>query len=564
MTKAVIYCRTSSDKQREEETIQDQVYKNKLSCQKNGSVVFKEYLDDGWSGATIKRPALTELFEDAQKGEFQEVYLTNLSRLSRDAIKQGVALEKLKRNDVKVFVDGKALEDTKEGKFLITTLGAAHELQKEMIIESTSAGRERSIRNGKLIMSTTPYGLRFKTDKRGQYIRDEKKGKIVELDPEESKVIRDIFNSYLSLQSPYFVAKKLNKKGLRTRRGAVWAHSYIREILKNKVYIGQWYYGKRQAAEPKKRKNKDFIKRLKTSSIFRDEREWTIFPVPAIIDEGTFYTAQEIFKRRARMIQPFQKKYLLSGFIYCGKCGSRMYGKRLFGYKRKNAIKAPEYFYYDCGNKTKLGENGKLKCYAKSVRIESADNAVWDKIVELFNNPKEVFKYAKLLNDKENNVNILTKQRDAIKSKIEAAKEGEQKVLELYENGEIDKDIVLFRLKQKSLVKKELEKQLKQIDISIQQSARKDFILKEAERLSGKIKERMKKFTFDEKVCFLNRFMDKIVYHEDTRELELEGAFPVIQNAANFLATDSEPLTYLLEGREEILFNTRIELPALA
>ena len=548
----VIYCRVSSDKQREDETIQDQLEKNRASCEKRGSKILKEFADDGWTGATLQRPDITSLRKLAKEGKFTEIQITNLSRLARDAIKQGVLVEELRRNGVEIFVGNDVLADTKEGKFLITALGAAHELQKEMIIENTVAGRWRSARKKKLIQATAPFGLRFERDEKDNYVRAADGGKIVEKDEKESETIKLIFSLYLELQSPYLVAKELLKREIKTRQGGCWSENYIRDILQNRVYIGDWYYGKRQSVEPKKRKG-EYIRIKNSSARIRDKKEWIEFKVPAIIDEETFYKAQEIFERKRRVKHNLKREYLLNGLVYCGECGGRMYGTRQVWKSKGKIIK--DYFYYTCGNKTKLGKNGKPRCNSLAVREEVLNEDIWNKIAELFDRPKEVFAAAKYLNDKENNDSILKRQKQGLIKRKEFIKESKNKLLELYEIGDMDLDLLKERMNQHQENEKDIDLQLKEIETSFQQLARKNDILKAAQSLSGRIGKEIKKFTPDEKVRFLNTFMDKIIY-SNPNQIEMIGRFPVLEGikSAEPLVVSTRLLRYLnLKGKESLI-----------
>ena len=58
MTKAVLYARVSSDHQQKEGTIKSQVAELRRQIVAAGHKLVKEYVDDGYSGADMDRPAL--------------------------------------------------------------------------------------------------------------------------------------------------------------------------------------------------------------------------------------------------------------------------------------------------------------------------------------------------------------------------------------------------------------------------------------------------------------------------------------------------------------------------
>ena len=59
MTRAALYCRVSTDLQEKEHTIQSQLEALRKYAQDKGYQLVAEYLDDGYSGATLERPRLT-------------------------------------------------------------------------------------------------------------------------------------------------------------------------------------------------------------------------------------------------------------------------------------------------------------------------------------------------------------------------------------------------------------------------------------------------------------------------------------------------------------------------
>jgi hypothetical protein len=59
--RAVLYARVSTDAQQKEGTIESQVLELKETDPHGGDVLVKEYIDDGYSGTLLDRPALEEL-----------------------------------------------------------------------------------------------------------------------------------------------------------------------------------------------------------------------------------------------------------------------------------------------------------------------------------------------------------------------------------------------------------------------------------------------------------------------------------------------------------------------
>ena len=84
MKKVVIYCRVSTQDQADEGySIQEQQDRLRLYCQAHDWTLVHSYVDPGFSGANINRPALQQLLRDIRSGAFDTVLVYKLDRLSR-------------------------------------------------------------------------------------------------------------------------------------------------------------------------------------------------------------------------------------------------------------------------------------------------------------------------------------------------------------------------------------------------------------------------------------------------------------------------------------------------
>ena len=77
MKNAVLYARVSSDLQKKERTIESQIIALKSQINESGAVLVKEYVNDGYSGARLDRPALEELRREVRAPLFDSVYFLN-------------------------------------------------------------------------------------------------------------------------------------------------------------------------------------------------------------------------------------------------------------------------------------------------------------------------------------------------------------------------------------------------------------------------------------------------------------------------------------------------------
>jgi hypothetical protein len=196
-----------------------------------------------------------------------------------------------------------------------------------------------SIRQGKWRGGHLPYGyksvscgtLNFK----GKPIFD------VIIDPYESDIIRTIFKLYTKEHyGATLIAKHLNNKGLRTTTNGLFSSGKVREILKNKIYIGIYQHNKYNI-----RRNKKKEVEIMESPIMKDF---------VIVDDASYYEAQEIITKNRRAKTNIQRKtvhgQLLSGMLFCGECGRRFTSHKYITQQKKEEGKLVNYFrcYYKC------------------------------------------------------------------------------------------------------------------------------------------------------------------------------------------------------------------------
>ncbi|OGZ66322.1 MAG: hypothetical protein A3C50_01260 [Candidatus Staskawiczbacteria bacterium RIFCSPHIGHO2_02_FULL_43_16] len=101
--KAVIYVGTAREKQAGNNTIQKQLSEVRKYAQGNGYMIVKEYIENGFSDATLKRPVLLKLLEDAKKKEFTKVIVRDYDRLSRQLPDFLLIESELKKNGVSIL-----------------------------------------------------------------------------------------------------------------------------------------------------------------------------------------------------------------------------------------------------------------------------------------------------------------------------------------------------------------------------------------------------------------------------------------------------------------------------
>jgi site-specific DNA recombinase len=323
-----IYARVSTLNQKLEGTIASQVQLLKQHVQQQGWSLLPEheFLDDGFSGPRLDRPALDRLRDCARRGEFDAVVILDPDRLAREYAYQWLLVQEFEKLNTPMIFLQNPFGDTPQGKLLTQMQGMIAEYERAQIIERTRRGRLEKARRGELIpWAYRRYGYRYLPKQRGSSPQ-------VMIEPAEAEVVREIYHALVEEQlSLRQIAKRLNEAKTMTPTGKnqVWQISTVRDILINRVYAGQARYNYRQSTIPKYRKTDESkLHYLKTGRSYRPQSEWILSEAPTIITPELFDKAQLQLQRNSeaacKMYQPSSRRYLLRTLVKCGECSLGM------------------------------------------------------------------------------------------------------------------------------------------------------------------------------------------------------------------------------------------------
>lgn len=233
--KVIGYCRVSTENQKKEGTIELQEKCIQEYASNNNLELVKMFCDNGVSGSKEleNRPGLAELFIFLEENKtIQKVVIYKLDRLARDLYIQEHIIKKLKEIEIELFSieEPNLMDDDPIRKAFRQFLGIISELEKSYITMRLSSGRKSKAQRGGYAGGSTALG----------YIT---KNKILEIDPEQSKIIKKIFylRRYKKLSYDK-IAKKLNFDGVPTARGGQWYAGTVQYMLKNPIYRGKTNY----------------------------------------------------------------------------------------------------------------------------------------------------------------------------------------------------------------------------------------------------------------------------------------------------------------------------------
>lgn len=383
MKTAAIYTRVSSDQQKENKTIESQVEALLEFALQNGYVVPEEYVfkDEGYSGAVLVRPGLEKVRDMSSEGQIQAVLVYSPDRLSRNYAYQVVLLDEFSSYGTEVLFVKSPKAETPEQALLLQFQGMIAEYERAVITERSRRGKRFKAKAGVVnVLSAAPYGYSYipKTEQASAYY---------EVKEEEALVVKEIFRFYTEdFLSMSVIVKKLNEqKILSQKKNSYWARSTVWAILRNPAYMGKACYGKTEKSErqriTKPLRAKGGFSNRDRSQKEKPREEWIEIPVPAIISPDSFELAQERLKTNKLLSQRNTKEItLLQGMLVCSECGYSLYRSSTGTSKQK-------LYYYRCsGSDNHRFPNGR-KCNCRSVRQDYLDKIVWQKVLELLQDP---------------------------------------------------------------------------------------------------------------------------------------------------------------------------------
>ena len=360
------------------------------------------FVDPGFSGGTLERPALRNLLNDVKRGKFQTVVVYKLDRLSRSQKDTLYLIEDVfnKYNVSFVSVCENFDTGTPFGKAMIGILSVFAQLEKDQITERFTMGRIGRAKNGLFHGGgNSPTGYDYVD---GRLIVNEL----------EAVQVREVFDRFLNGESIHSIQRSMHEK-----YGGWETHTRVYNILKNSVYIGKVKFGGEE---------------------YDGEHK------PIIPDKTFFETQLLMSKHSSENAQktPFRANFLLSGLIFCGNCGARYHGN---------------HGYYKCYSRAKSDKKYIIDpdCKNPNLKISELDDFIRSEITRAAVNPLKIL----------DGIPAEPKSDDKLifKKRLAEITEQQNKLIDLYQTAGITLESVTGRLRELESERAILEKQLDEL-----------------------------------------------------------------------------------------------------
>lgn len=465
-----IYARVSSEQQSDAKTIESQVHELRARIKAEGLSlpVEHEFLDDGYSGATLIRPGLEQLRDVIAAGGIDRLYVHCPDRLARNYAHQVLLVEEFVQAGVEVHFLNREVGQTPEDQLLLQVQGMISEYERAKMMERSRRGKRHAAQMGTVsVLSGAPYGYRYvsKHDATGEARFD--------LILEEARVVRQVFTwvgqDRCSIGE---VCRRLNAAQEHTRTGkTVWDRATVWDMLKNPAYKGMAAFGKTRVEplRPRLRAQRGRPLQPRRAVSIQDlpREQWMSIPVPAIVSEDLFETVQEQLQENQQRARIGQRgaRYLLQGLLVCGCCGYAYYGKPISPSARKGHPR--NYAYYRCVGSDAYRFGGVRVCWNKQLRTDLVDEAVWNEVCKLLEDPTRIEQEYRLRFQPPEGAPELR----GLEASLGRLRQGIARLIDSYMEGVIDKtefDPRIARLRERI---KQLEAQIQQIqeEVSLQQ-----------------------------------------------------------------------------------------------
>jgi len=440
--RCALYARVSSEAQTSDNTIASQISALQEHIAAAGFMLEPDdsYVDDGYSGSSLLRPALERLRDAVAAGHVDHLYVHAPDRLARRYAHQALLIDEFRRAGVAIVFLNRPIGGTAEDDLLLQVQGVIAEYERAKILERSRRGRRHAARSGSVSALTgAPFGYRYVSrDQGGGVARFE----VVEA---EAHIVRLIFAWVgLDRMSLREVCRRLEQIGCQTRTGAThWYASTIRGMLTNPAYVGRAAFGRARYVPPRPRlrpiRGHSQPSPRATSRVPVPPEEWIEIPVPPLVDPTVFEAvcAQlEENRKRKRQRTP-SSDWLLQGLAVCRRCGYAYYGKRAPRTRKYDPTDTLRYYRFIGTDGYRF--SGHRVCDNPQIRGDHLEDVVWDQVKGLMENPRrmaEEYRRRLLVARDE------TREPDEIvrlERQIAALQRGIGRLIDSYAEGVIDK-----------------------------------------------------------------------------------------------------------------------------
>lgn len=470
--------------------------------------IVEEFIDDGYTGTNMDRPAFERMMKRIQSGNIKTVIVKDFSRFARDYIESGDYIERIFPFLGIRFI---AVNDFYDSA--LRTPGQVQEL--EVVIKNivnTSYSRDMSAKIAATNRTKQKRSFYMGGYRPFGFLSDPKDCHKLIVDPIAGEYVRMIFDLALKGNGTGNIAKILNQKGIPTPSqymiqqkivvanakswkmdGQIWTVEKINKILQNEKYKGTYVAKKYVQTAPCSKKiiinSEENILRIDHAHV-------------AIVTPEEFEAAQKVLNKTGRITSKRKvHQYPFKGNVVCGYCG-----RVLSHFER---VKTGNVFM--CRYKKSEANS---ECTGEAVPCEVLEDIVrnalsmhlllFSRSIEILENKGQAVIWKKA---------ALERKQEKEYAKLENLAARKLELYELYSEGKVDKDS--FQQRKENIRKEEAECK---INIEQRKEEIKQLITKRSP-IQDDMKELHKKVKGQEEISteLIETFVDKLIVYNSER-----------------------------------------------
>ncbi|NLV86684.1 MAG: recombinase family protein [Clostridiales bacterium] len=363
------------------------------------------YEDEGFSGGNMERPMFKKMMADARREAISAIVVYRLDRISRNIGDFAKLIEELEELGIS-FVSIKEQFDTSSplGRAMMYIASVFSQLERETIAERIRDNMQELAKTGRWLGGVCPTG--YESEAVSKMTVEGKMKKVCKLKiiPEEARLVRLIFKKFLETNSLTKTDAYLLQNGYLSKNGIPFSRFTIKGILKNPTYMIADEDAFRYLSENKADVFSDktefdgkrgviaynrTIQKVGKANRERPMNEWIVAlgAHEGLISGKQWVKVQKLLEQNSSKAyrKPKSNTALLSGILFCEKCGDYMRPKLT---KRLNK-QGEQVYTYLCQTKDR---GGRQCCDGKNANGNQLDLAVLEEIKKLSEDKLEFIK----------------------------------------------------------------------------------------------------------------------------------------------------------------------------
>lgn len=536
--RAAIYVRVSTPRQAQAQTIEQQVIRLRTAMEERHWTLEEEhiYRDEGYSGATLNRPGLDALRDQAAVAAFEVVVLTAPDRLARKYVHQMLVIEELEQHGCRVEFLERPMSEDPSDQLLLQIRGAVAEYERALITERTRRGRLAKVRAGQLLPWSRPPSA-TRPIRSIPAIRA-----LCESIPQRRRSWPSSSpGTSRSTERSARWRPGFTKAGIATPTGqARWTGGSVRGILQNPTYTGTAYGNRTQTVPAHRRQSALHPVGRGQSQRLRPKEEWIPLTVPAIVTQEVFDQVQEKIVQNPRLAARHNTRnsYLLRALVSCGSCG----------WNAPARFAHHGYPYYVCRGRSDE------RCSAPYIPAGDLDDLLWQDLVLVLTDPGQIAQALERAHGGQWLPQEVQARQGSMRRALAHLQRQQQRLLDAYlaavvELPEFERTREELRRREESLLE-----QQRQLEALARQQLDLQAMATSMESFCRQVREGLDQATFEQRRALVELLIDRVIVKGT--EVEIRYVVPTSPNGPH------QPFCHLRKDyRESGPLGARCQLP---